>query len=304
MPEFLQKEMNRPTLLNGQTINLDVSDLLDGLSTFVWNIRHPAKVLSLTYSSVNSFCSSDMRTLMQAIPNKMADSVALELVSSGSGYYGTDDVDSIIRYYVELSKDVSSLGYIDGGSSVLRGVAWLYNRYSSSSLDSLPDVLKLQTISLCVIWGTMMIRLITSPTQDEKKRVAKCVLSLAVATLQLCHRELPYWKYIRTVYQVFEKGDDMIQSHPTIIKALFPNININTNKDKKWYKHLGDYIDGDDEINVGQALNMTYTFRIGNTFGHHASCGDDAISTLINSISPVPTEKDINGLLNLYKNRY
>ena len=304
MPELLHKEMNRTTLIGGQTIDLDVSELLDGLSTWVWNFRHPAKVLSLTYSSINSFSSSEMTTLMQAIPRKMAESVALELVSFGSGYYGADDVDSIIRYYVELSKDVSSLGYIDGGSSVLKGVAWLYNRYSSSSLDSLPDVLKLQTISLCVIWGAMMIRLITSPTLDEKKRVAKCVLSLAVATLQLCHRELPYWKYIRTVYQVFEKEDDMIHNHPTIIKALFPNININMNKDKKWYKHLGEYIDGDDEVNVGQALNMTYTFRIGSTFGHHVSCGDDAISTLVNSISPIPTEKDISGLLDLLNNRY
>ena len=73
-----------------------------------------------------------------------------------------------------------------------------------------------------------------------------------------------------------------------------------------WYKDIEKHIGYGDskELAIGKAINMSYTFRIGDSFiegmKNHTMLSDEVIRNFLNYLSPIPLEKEIKKLISLY----
>ena len=80
-------------------------------------------------------------------------------------------------------------------SAFTKIVIKIYNKVSNNTISEYGDALHTQTIALSVIWGAMMYSLIkkagSDPVSSEKTIVPRSVVSVAVALLQVMHREMP-----------------------------------------------------------------------------------------------------------------
>ena len=229
----------------------------------------------------------------------------LAFASSGSATY-----EDILKFYMEKSADVSSLAYVDGMSAFTKVVIKIYNKVSNNTISEYGDILHTQTIALSVIWGAMMYSLIkkasSDPVSSEKTIVSRSVVSVAVALLQVMHREMPVWKYIGVIYKAYTTVGDWSRNHPTLYKVLFPSIYIDTARYPMWHKDIEKHIGYGDskELAIGKAINMSYTFRIGDSFiegmKNHTMLNDEVIRNFQNYLCPIPRDKEIKKLISLY----
>ena len=218
--------------------------------------------------------------------------------------------EEILKFFIEKSADVSFFSNIDGMPTFLNVIIKIYNRVSNETISEYGDVLHTQTIALSIIWGSMIFSLIkkasSEPVQSEKTIVARGVISIAIALIQVMHREMPVWKYIGTVYKAYTTIGDWSRKNPTLYKVLFPAIYIDTVQYPMWHKniekHIGDGYSKD--LSIGKAINMSYTFRIGDSFikgmKGHSMLTKDVFADFVNCLCPIPREKEIKRLLSLY----
>lgn len=274
----------------------------------------PIYLPKLTLSTTTKLNTATIEQLKKEIPieveNLTTDLIErvytrLAFASSGSATY-----EEILKFYMEKSADVSSLAYVDGMSAFTKVVIKIYNKVSNNTISEYDDVLHTQTIALSIIWGAMMFSLIkkasSDPVSSEKTIVSRSVVSIAVALLQVMHREMPVWKYIGVIYKAYTTVGDWSRNHPTLYKVLFPSIYIDTARYPLWHKDIEKHIGYGDskELAIGKAINMSYTFRIGDSFiegmKNHTMLNDEVIRNFQNYLCPIPRDKEIKKLISLY----
>lgn len=87
---------------------------------------------------------------------------------------------------------------------------------------------------------------------------------------------------------------DWSRNHPTLYKVLFPSIYIDTARYPMWHKDIEKHIGYGDskELAIGKAINMSYTFRIGDSFiegmKNHTMLNDEVIRNFQNYLCPIP----------------
>lgn len=219
----------------------------------------------------------------------------------------TMSYEEILKLYMDMSAKASELEGID----VLRGlnVRCLNELFDEISIPN-PGT---QTIVLSFIWASMIYDLESkrscSPSESEKNKIIKTCIGLLGFASQVFHREIPLWKWIGTVYKVFTKAGDCIKNSPYLYRnlylKLFPDKDIDITRFPNWHKELEKYIDRDDKITIGKAFNISYTFRVGDIYLHsvlnNSSYFDDELKErLIDSLSPVPKERDLMRIFDLY----
>ncbi len=276
-------------------------------------LKAPISIPKLSLSSSTKLNTVTIEQLKREIPvdveNLTTDLIERVYTKFAFVSYGATYED-ILKFYIDKSADVSSLSYIDGMSAFKKVVISIYNKVSSNTISEYGDVLYTQTIALSIIWGAMMFSLIkkasSNPVSSEKTIVSRSVVSIAVAMLQVMHRELPAWKYIGVIYKAYTEVGDWSQKHPTLYKVLFPSIYINTAKYPLWHKDIEKHIgDGNSkELSIGKAINMSYTFRIGDCFiegmKYHTMLTDEVIRNFQNYLCPIPRSNEIKKLISLY----
>lgn len=206
--------------------------------------------------------------------------------------------EEILKLYMDLAADTSVLGSVDA----------VYGLISFFTKLSIP-IPNTQTIALSLIWSSMIYDLeskrSSSPTQLEKNEIAKTCIGLLGFASQVFHREVPLWSWIATVYKTFAMAGDYIKGSPYLYKKFFPNKYIDIRRFPNWHKELEKYVDRDDKVTIGQAFNICYTFRVGDIYLHSvlnsSSYFDDELKErLIDSLSPVPRERDLMRIFDLY----
>ena len=206
--------------------------------------------------------------------------------------------EDILRLHMDLAADVSVLGWVDG-------INELINFFTKISIP-IPSI---QTIALSLIWASMIYDLETkhssSPTNSEKNRIAKMCIGLLGFVSQVLHREAPLWSWIGTVYKTFAMAGDYIKESPYLYLKMFPNKHIDIRRFPNWHKELEKHVDRGDKVTIGQAFNICYTFRVGDIYLHSvlnsSSYFDDKLKErLIDSLSPVPRERDLMRVFDLY----
>lgn len=218
--------------------------------------------------------------------------------------------EEILKFFIEKSADASFFSNLDGMPAFLNVIIKIYNRVSNDTISEYGDVLHTQTIALSIIWGSMFFSLIkkagSEPVQSEKTIVARGVISIAVALIQVMHREMPVWKYIGTIYKAYTTIGDWSRKNPTLYKVLFPSIYIDTVRYPMWHKNIEKHIGNgySRDLSVGKAINMSYTFRIGDSFikgmKGHSMLTKDVFADFVNCLCPIPREKEIKRLISLY----
>lgn len=277
-------------------------------------LNAPIYIPKITLSTTNRLNTKTIGQLMKEIPieveNLTTDLVErvyirLAFASSGSATY-----EEILKFYIEKSADVSWLANIDGMSAFTKVVMKIYNKISDNTISEYSDIINTQTIALSVIWGAMMYSLIkkasSEPGLSEKTIVSRGVVSVAVALPQVMHKEMPVWEYIGVIYKAYTTVGDWSRNHPTLYKVLFPSIYIDIARYPMWHKDIEKYIGYGEskELAIGEAINMSYTFRIGDSFikgiKNHDMLNDEVIRNFLKYLCPIPHDKEIKKLISLY----
>lgn len=277
-------------------------------------LNAPIYLPKLALSTTTNLNTATIEQLKRRIPIEVekltTDLVEQVYTKLAFTFSGSASYEDILKFYMEKSADVSSLACVDGMSAFKKVVIKIYNEVSDNTISDDGDVLHTQTIALSVIWGAMMFSLIkkahSAPVSSEKTIVSRSVVSVAVALLQVMHREMPVWKYIGIIYKAYTKVGDWSRKHPTLYRALFPSIYIDTVKYPMWHKDIEKHIGYGDskELAIGKAINMSYTFRIGDSFiegmKNHIMLNDEVIRNFQNYLCPIPRDKEIKKLISLY----
>lgn len=246
----------------------------------------------------NRICNQVQESLCESY-NEYLDNFRVRFAnSSGSSL----TYEEILKLHMDLAADASVLGWVDG----INGLVSFCNKISIP----LPST---QTIALSMIWASLIYDLesrhSSSPITSEKNRIAKMCIGLLGFASQVLHRETPLWNWIGTVYKTFAMAGDYVKESPYLYRKIFPNKYIDIRRFPNWHKELEKHIGRDDKVTIGQAFNICYTFRVGDIYLHsvmnHSSYFDDALKErIIDSLSPIPRERDLMRLLDLYTKTY
>lgn len=210
--------------------------------------------------------------------------------------------EEILKLHMDLAADTSVLGWVDG-------INGLISFFSKISIP-IPST---QTIALSLIWASMIYDLedkkSSTPISGEKNRIAKTCIGLLGFASQIFHRETPLWSWIGTVYKSFAMAGDYIKGSPYLYRKFFPNKYIDIKRFPNWHRELEKHVNRDDKVAIGQAFNICYTFRVGDIYLHSvlnsSSYFDDELKQrLIDSLSPVPRERDLMRIFDLYTKPY
>lgn len=210
--------------------------------------------------------------------------------------------EEILKLHMDLAADASVLGWVDR-------INGLISFFSKISIP-IPST---QTIALSLIWASMIYDLenkkSSTPISVEKNRIAKTCIGLLGFASQIFHRETPLWSWIGTVYKSFAMAGDYIKGSPYLYRKFFPNKYIDIKRFPNWHRELEKHVNRDDKVVIGQAFNICYTFRVGDIYLHSvlnsSSYFDDELKQrLIDSLSPVPRERDLMRIFDLYTKPY
>lgn len=210
--------------------------------------------------------------------------------------------EEILKLHMDLAADTSVLGWVDG----INGLISFFTKISIP----IPST---QTVALSVIWASMIYDLETKkssfPDECEKNKIAKTCIGLLGFATQIFHRETPLWSWIGTVYKAFAMAGDYIKESPYLYHKLFPNKYIDIKRFPNWHRELEKQVNRDDKVSIGQAFNICYTFRVGDIYLHSvlnssSYFNDELKQRLIDSLSPVPRERDLMRIFDLYTKPY
>lgn len=210
--------------------------------------------------------------------------------------------EEILKFHMDLAADASELARVDV-------IIELVSFFTGISIP-IPSP---QTFALSLIWASMIYDLeakkSSAPDGEEKNKIAKTCIGLLGFASQIFHRETPLWRWIATIYKSFAMAGDYIKESPYLYRKLFPHKNIDIKRFPNWHKELEKHVDRDDKVSIGQAFNICYTFRVGDIYLHSvlntsSYFNDELKQRLIDSLSPMPRERDLMRIFDLYTKPY
>ena len=169
-----------------------------------------------------------------------------------------------------------------------------------------------ESIALAAIWGAMLSDFIKKsggePVSSERDRISAFCVALLTFMTQVCHREAPIWSFQLTVYKAFADAGDFVRKKGKLYRCLFPDIDIDESTFPNWHKNLGKHIESQGNLTMTKAINIHYTFRIGDIFISRLKCpgvfSSEIEEKLATQLSPVPTETELKRLFLLYTQAY
>ena len=296
---------------------IDIEGAIDTVTTFVGNLfRTKKKTITKeqTYSYVGDILIDDTIAFSTYWFNKIYVQVPDSLCVSynevlerfrirfANGGAGSMTYEEILKLHMDLAADASVLGWVDG----INGLISFFTKISIP----IPNT---QTIALSMIWASMIYDLeskkSSAPYGEEKNKIAKTCIGLLGFASQIFPRETPLWSWIGNVYKSFAMAGDYIKESPYLYRKLFPNKYIDIKRFPNWHRELDKHVNRDDKVSIGQAFNICYTFRVGDIYLHSvlnsSSYFDDELKQrLIDSLSPVPRERDLMRIFDLYTKPY
>lgn len=295
---------------------IDIEGTIDTVTTFFGNLFRAKKktIIEQTYSYVGDILIDDTIAFSTYWFNKIYVQVPDSLCVSynevlerfrirfANGDAGSMTYEEILKLYMDLAADASVLGWVDA----INGLISFFTKISIP----IPNT---QTIALSMIWASMIYDLeskkSSAPYGEEKNKIAKTCIGLLGFASQIFHRETPLWSWIGKVYKSFAMAGDYIKESPYLYRKLFPNKYIDIKRFPNWHRELDKHVNRDDKVSIGQAFNICYTFRVGDIYLrsvlNSSSYFDDKLKQrLIDSLSPVPRERDLMRIFDLYTKPY
>lgn len=169
--------------------------------------------------------------------------------------------------------------------------------------EMLPDF-HVQAAALVIIWTKMLYDLSRCKNLNwSSKQVANLATTIVIASLQLLVRECPYTKpvvsVVRTSYGIYA---DIMSNMPEDIKRQCPDIIKNTTP--TWHKEIAEAMHVSN-IAYSQALNMLYTFRVGDNYVRQIKSGMDknTIVRTLTALSPFPVDGEEVRLVKLHQHK-
>lgn len=275
----------------------------------LFSSKKETKIVESTFSYVGNVFVDDtialnadsFNTLYNQVPESLCKTYNDMLVRFRMSLPYCDDsstYEEILKLHMDLAADASVLGKVD----TING---LINFFTKISIP-MPSI---QTIGLSLVWANMIYELeskhSSSPLDSEKNRIAKMCIGLLGFVSQVSHREIPIWNWIGTVYKSFATAGDYIKESPYLYRKIFPDKYIDIKKFPNWHKNLENFISRNESVTIGQAFNICYTFRVGDIYlysvlNSSSYFNDDLKNRLIDALSPVPKERDLMRIFELY----
>lgn len=273
--------------------------ILNGVKIRRSKVSEINELLSLFYNQTNVY-AIDVIKIYETIPDKLVSAVAnLVKVISVPTY------EDILKRFMEASRIVEN-PLITGIDALPK----IDDFFGTQLIDC--SAFNINRGSLAIIWSAMLLNLYSKYSSSvenfEKNRIIKGCISLAlgvgVGFLQFCHKspESPT-NYIRLASEAYNEIRDKYNQHnenkiPDVLKIESPRKTLSC-------------LTQNEKLSVGQALNMSYTFRIGDTFltsleslTHCGVLSKDIVFNMINTAWPIPTESEMEKMYKLYTENY
>lgn len=285
------------------SVTTGILEILEPSFSYVGNNILVNDTVSFDTHYFNKICNQVPESLCQSYIIAL-DDFRKRLPNRGGGgsfpYEETyeETYEEILKHYMDLAADVSVLGKVD----------FLVGLFEFFVKINIPGP-SIQTISLSMIWASMIYDLekkhSSSPSDCEKNRIAKMSIGLLGFVTQVFNREFPLSNWFSLVYKAFATAGDYFKESPYLYQKIFPNKIIDIKEFPNWHKELAKHIDREDKVTIGKAFNICYTFRVGDIYLHSvlnsSSYFDDKLKErLIDSLYPIPRERDIMRVFDLY----
>jgi hypothetical protein len=263
-------------------------------------------VLEQKRLSVTKEISRNVGRIIETVPEDLKVEMAEKIRRLLQVVVDRVTYEDIIRFYLDVVKDMTGpVKVLDIANSGMQ-------KSISSLLGSAEGIdVSVETIVLGVVWGAMMGSLVGKTVLEEDSEVLSLISAISVAmivvSLQITHKECPYWNVIQMIYKGYTMTGDLVKKNPTCYSFLFPRLKINVKLFPDWHEELGRHV-GDNKLVIGQAINMAYTFRIADIFvvalqGDNRF-GSEVRKRLLSSLSPIPVEGDVRRIISLYTEEY
>lgn len=307
----VQKEC--PLLFEGE----DVVELLKNDTVLVRDLLQfyfKNKELLVSICNIKTVVANrTIESFYNAIPSPALIAIVqlLPPLDSPSGSIDLDDAD-ILRYYVVRASKPHTAGDI---------LIWIIEKVLKKLLGMsflpLPSV---TTVCLFCNWVAMLHYLTKKHYGEEflsMKKIAAIGISVLAVLMQLLNRETPL-KLVRSVYSGSVQVKDFLSGLPTDAKKkLMMVLGVKEvdesvlnlalkNRIVTYNNNLG-YFAGIDNLSMNKALDMLYTFRIGDTFVQFAETGQGleihSLSDYWEKYGPLPEDgQQVEALLDLFRN--
>lgn len=219
-----------------------------------------------------------IKNLYDAIPRSVI-SVISRLIKWNDFSYGTlvavaipgamPDTDSVLRWYIKKASK-SLMGY----DLAVCIIVQVIKRLLDISFLPIPSI---TTLYLVGLWSAMLADLSLASCEVW---VVDDLIGLGIAFIamlqQTLNREGPIMSFIKKLYAIPIMAEDLVDRIPPDMRAIlegFLNIKFDTrtyvesltNIASNWNYALGELTDVDN-LSIGKALDMLYTYRIGITY--------------------------------------
>lgn len=251
----------------------------------------------------NAIPSSVLVVIAQLLPS-------LEGGGGDGGAIAIDDAD-ILRYYVRKASVPQTVGDL-----LMRIIEKVLKKLLDVNFLPLPSA---TTVYLFCNW-TAMLHFLTKMHYGNvfvsKEKIVAIVISILAVLMQLLNRETPL-KLVKTIYSGSVQVKDFLSDLPIDVKKwlteVFDMAGVNNsilnlalkNKIVTFNNNLG-YFVGIENLSMNKALDMLYTFRIGNTFVQYATTGQGmdihSLSDYWEKYGPLPEDgQQVEALLDLFR---
>lgn len=242
----------------------------------------------------------DVKKIYENIPNELVTAVEVLVKDDSFSTY-----EEILKRFMDISACVNN--------PLIKGLDLqpkIDNLFGTDLIDC--NSFNVNRGSLAIIWSAMLLNLYAKYSSSivgfEKKRIVRGCIALAlgvgVGFLQFCHKSPEsLTNYVRLLSEGYNTIQDKYNQRN---ERKIPEILILSTP----HKTLS-YLTDNEKLSVGQALNMSYTFRIGDAFlasleglGRSNCLSEDIIFNMIDSAWPTPSKNEIEKMYRLYTETY
>lgn len=251
----------------------------------------------------------DFRQIFDSIQDDLVLAIEPYVQAGSRGGAGTATYEDILKSSMDQARRVSNP--IVKGVDALPGVSEkLESLLKKDLLDF--DYPNIQRTTLALIWSDLLLGIFSKWSGDltslEKRRIIKggiaLSLGIGVAFIQFCHKSPEsITSHLRLLYEGYNSIRDAYNQRferqlPDILRIESPRVDFAR-------------MTGHEKVKIGQVLNMVYTFRVGDmalSFLEENNLGktvtEDICKKVISSVTPMPTQGQIDRIYKLYSRRH
>lgn len=256
-----------------------------------------AKTDIKTISFPSLLYSSEIQKTMQKIPDVTINQLISKIGNDHTPCHRT--YEQVLRYYTKRSSKTFKLSIADSMISTLR-------KLLESLIDGFEDFnynFHIQTAYFAYLWTAMIISLKKVHGNSWSSIiVSKMAIAVLVAIIQGIHKEFIISKSISIGYSAYGSLGDLIEKAPNDIKQALPSF-LQADNYPTWHRELSANADMSD-LSMAMAINMLYTFRIGDVFVSQLvsndKYSDEILHSVAYSLSPIPVQSEQYKLVRLF----